>query len=179
MLILILVLNSLTIAPFPPSSWCFHRCAFTSALSIALFFCLQLLSLLSVHLFAFFFNLVGTSSIPPSLIHSVFVTFSQFLSILLELNFPSFLPLFLTNFHMCALSSTFLFSHFFSYYYSVHWSTFPMYEHVVMISSDYKAFHSVMFQTNTWFCNFIFFVTVSKYMGAVNRCPPVRSHIQH
>ena len=53
-----------------------------------------------------------------------------------------------------------------------------IYEPVVMISSDNKAFQSVTFQTSTWFYSFVtcfclfayIFVTVTvcKYMGAVN-----------
>jgi hypothetical protein len=54
------------------------------------------------------------------------------------------------------LSSTLLFSHFFSYYCSVYWSTISIYELVVMIYSDNKAFQCVTFQTSTWSYNFIF-----------------------
>ena len=116
MLILTIVLSSVTLACFPSSNGRFHRCAFTTGNSSALFVLLTASGSITVHLPAFFFNFIGRSSpissdsghisVPPPLIHTVVINFLT------------------ASFYLCGIklsqfSSSFAFSSQFSYLYFV------------------------------------------------------------
>jgi hypothetical protein len=102
MLMLTIVLKSLTLARFSSSSWRFHRYAFATVLGSALFVLLTASVSITVHLPAFYFNLIGTSSaissdsghisVPPSLIHTVFYWFFTLSFCFPGIKFSQFTP---------------------------------------------------------------------------------------